>query len=169
MPGFYHLCQHQALHSTGLTGPAEVKAQMQKLTRVGALPCGWLMNVVSVQAWLLLPRAVVSGVNIATIKLEDIALFESLSRALRLRDPNVLFEVDSLILAKQLTRRHLWACRSENLIPLHQQCVHVCDALTPLRISWDIRHIYREFNQTADALPNQANDERATNGPSQFR
>ena len=59
----------QGLQSTGLTGPAEVKAQMQKLTRVGALLCGWLMNVVSVQAWLLLPRAVFSGVNVATTKL----------------------------------------------------------------------------------------------------
>ena len=76
--------------------------------------------------------------------------------------------MDSLILAKQLARRHPWACRSEILIPLHQQCVHVCDALTSLRISWDIRHINREFNQTADALSNQAIDERDSSGPSQF-
>ena len=32
----------------------------------------------------------------------------------------------------------------------------------------DIRHIYREFNQTADALSNQAIDERDTNVPSHF-
>ena len=62
----------------------------------------------------------------------------------------------------------LWACRSENLIALHQQCVHVCDSLSALHISWDIRQIYREFNQTADTLSNQAIDERDSNGFSAF-
>ena len=89
-----------------------------------------------------------------------------MSRALRLQDPHVIFEVDSLLLAKQLARHLPWACRSENLIALHQQCVHVCDSLSAVHISWDIRHIYREFNQTADALSNQAIDERDTNGSS---
>ena len=51
---------------------------------------------------------------------------------------------------------------------LHQQCVHVCDSLSALHISWDIRHIYREFNQTADTLSNQAIDERDSNGFSAF-
>ena len=37
-----------------------------------------------------------------------------------------------------------------------------------LHISWDIRHIYREFNQTADTLSNQAIDERDSNGFSAF-
>ena len=129
--------------------------------------------------WLADERGSGAGVAFATARgylgseysnnqVEYFALLECLSRALRLRDPNVLFEVDSLIPAKQLARRHPCACRSENLIPLHQQCVHVCDALTYLRISWDFRHIYREFNQTAGALSNQAIDERDTNGPSQF-
>ena len=76
--------------------------------------------------------------------------------------------MDSLLLAQQLARHHPWAYRSENLIALHQQCVHVCDALPPPHILWDIRDICREFNQTADALSNQAIDERDTNGPSQF-
>ena len=31
-------------------------------------------------------------------------------------------------------------------------------------ISWDIRHIFREFNQTADTLSNQAIDEHDSNG-----
>ena len=44
------LCQPQRLQSTGLTGPAEVKAQMQKLTRAGAPLCSWLMIVVLVLA-----------------------------------------------------------------------------------------------------------------------
>ena len=60
---------------------------------------------------------------------EYFALLQCLFRALRLQDPHVIFEVDSLILAKQLARHLPWACRSENLIALHQQCVHVCDSL----------------------------------------
>ena len=99
---------------------------------------------------------------------EYFALLQCLFRALRLQDPHVIFEVDSLILAKQLARHLPWSCRSENLIALHQQCVHVCDSLSALHISWDIRHIYREFNQTADALSNQAIDERDSNGFSAF-
>ena len=35
---------------------------------------------------------------------EYFALFQCLFRALRLQDPHVIFEVDSLILAKQLAR-----------------------------------------------------------------
>ena len=89
---------------------------------------------------------------IPTTKLNILPFFSVLFRALRLQDPHVIFEVDSLILAKQLARHLPWACRSENLIALHQQCVHVCDSLSALHISWDIRHIYREFNQTADTL-----------------
>ena len=72
-------------------------------------------------------------------------LLECLSRALSVRGPNVLFEVDSMLLAKQLARRQPWACRSENLIPVHRQCVSICDALTLLHILWDIRHKNREF------------------------
>ena len=92
----------------------------------------------------------------------------ALSRALRLQDPHVIFEVDSLLLDKQLARHLPWTCRSENLIAFHQQCVHVCDSLSALHISWDFRHIYREFNQTADALSDQAIDERDANGSSAF-
>ena len=99
---------------------------------------------------------------------DSLPFFSVLFRALRLQDPHVIFEVDSLILAKQLARHLPWACRSENLIALHQQCVHVCDSLSALHISWDIRHIYREFNQTADKLSNQAIDERDSNGFSAF-
>ena len=76
----------------------------------------------------------------------------------------LFFEVDSLILAKQLARHLPWACRSENLIALHQQCVHVCDSLSALHILWDIRPIYHEFNQTADTLSKQAIEERDSNG-----
>ena len=73
---------------------------------------------------------------------EYFALLQCLFRALRLQDPHVIFEVDSLILAKQLARHLLWACRSENLIALHQQCVRVCDSLSARHISWDIFVIF---------------------------
>ena len=69
-----------------------------------------------------------SGLNI-------FALLQCLFRALRLQDPHVIFEVDSLILAKQLARHLPWASCSENLIAIHQQCVHVCDSLSALHIS----------------------------------
>ena len=72
--------------------------------------------------------------------------------------------MDFFILAKQLARHLPWVCRSGNLIALHQQCVHVCDPLSALHISWDIRHIYLEFNQIAVTLSNQAIDERDSNG-----
>ena len=87
---------------------------------------------------------------VPTTKQIFFALLQCLFRALRLQDSHVIFEVDSLTLAKQLARHLPWACRSENLIALHQQCVHVRDSLSALHISWDIRHIYREFNQIAD-------------------
>ena len=54
------------------------------------------------------------------------------------------------------------------LIALHQQCVDVCDSFSALHISWDTRHTYREFNQTADTLSNQAIDGRDSNGFSAF-
>ena len=46
---------------------------------------------------------------------EYFALLQCLFRALRLQDPHVIFEVDSLLLAKQLARHLPWACRSEGL------------------------------------------------------
>ena len=102
---------------------------------------------------------------VPTIKLNIFALLlSSVCFALRLQDLHVIFEVDSLILAKQLARHLPWACRSENLSALHQHWVHVCDSLSALHISWDIRHIHSEFNQTADTLSNQAIDERDSNG-----
>ena len=136
-----------------------VKAPLQKLLQVGVPLCA---------------RGLGTGVAFATARgflgndysnnqTKYFALLQCLFRALRLQDPHVSFEVDSLILVKQLARHLPWACRSENHIALHQQCVHVCDSLSALHISWDTRHIYREFNQTADTLSNQAIDERDSN------
>ena len=33
-------------------------------------------------------------------------------------------------------------------------------------VKWEVRHIYREFNQTADALANAPLDDENGNGPS---
>ena len=94
--------------------------------------------------------------TIPTIKLHILLFFSVCLARCVYKILMLIFEVDSLLLAKQLARHLPWACRSESLIALHQQCVHVCDSLSALHISWDIRHIYREFNQTADTLSNQA-------------
>ena len=67
---------------------------------------------------------------IPTTKLKILLCFMLL--ALRLQDSHLIFKVDSKILAKQLARHTTWDCRSENLIALHHQCVHVCDSLSAL-------------------------------------
>ena len=101
----------------------------------------------SAAVWSADDRGLGAGVAFATARgflgkdysnnqAEYIAPLQCLCRALRLQDPHVIFEVDSLLLAKQLARHLPWACRSENLIALHQQCVHVCDSLSALHISW---------------------------------
>ena len=130
--------------------------------------CGRPMLVVWVLAELLPPRVVSLEMIILTIKLNILLFFSVCFARCVCRTLSLFFEVDSLILAKQLARHLSWACRSENLIALHQQCVHVCDSLSALHISWDIRHFYREFNQTADTLFNQAIDERDSNDFSAF-
>ena len=89
-------------------------------------------------------------------------------RALRIKDPMVVFEVDSMLLARHLAHHRPWACRSENLLQINIDCVRIGKDLSNSGVLWEIRHIYREFNQTADSLSNQAIDEQATNGPSAY-
>ena len=79
--------------------------------------------------------ATARGYDYSNNQAEYFALLQCLFRALRLQDAHVIFEVDSLILAKQLARHLPWACRSEKLIALHQQCVHVCDSLSASYLS----------------------------------
>ena len=45
-------------------------------------------------------------------------------------------------------------------------CIALGDVLTNAGISWKVRHVYREYNQTADSLANAALDDEAQNGPS---
>ena len=145
----------------GLSATADPRSHNLQISGIGACRgqgtiaetlAGW-----SAAVWSADARGLGAGIAFATARgflgndysnnqAEYFALLQCLFRALRLHDPHVIFEVDSLILVKQLARHLPWACRSENLIALHQQCVHVCDFLSARHISWDIRHIYREFN-----------------------
>lgn len=57
-----------------------------------------------------------------------------------------------------------WACRSDNRMDLHIGCVRRGEMLSDRGVLWNATHIYRESNQTTDALSNQAIDEIDTNG-----
>ena len=93
-------------------------------------------------------------------------LRECMDRAVRILDRTVVFEVDSMLLAMQMARRRPWACRSESLIGFHEVCIRLGEQLSRNNVDWLVRHVYREFNQTADALSNQAIDEQDSNGAS---
>ena len=107
-----------------------------------------------------------SNVLVSNNVAEYAGLRACMQRAAASLDPLALFEVDSMLLARHMARVSPWACRWENLFELHGDCVRLGDALEVNGTTWDIRHIYREFNQTADTLSNQAIDEQDTNGPS---
>ena len=74
-------------------------------------------------------------------------------------DPHVVFQVDSSLVANQMARHEAWACRSPDLIPLRNDCRELGQALTDAAVRWAVRHIYREYNQTADTLANEGVDE----------
>ena len=93
-------------------------------------------------------------------------LLACMAPAQRTRDPSAVFEVDSLLVARQMAHSHPWTCCSAALVDLHKQCVRVGEFLTQRDINWNVRHIYREYNQVADSLANQAIDEPDTNVPS---
>ena len=92
------------------------------------------------------------GVCVSNNVAEYAAILECFRRALHCRDAHVLFEVDSMLVARQLAKFRPSACRSENLRELHAECVRLCVCLSANGIVWNVRHIYREYNQTADAL-----------------
>ena len=115
---FVRHCQPQESQSTDLMVPAETLASW------GAAV--WSADARGLGAGLAFATARgFLGNDYSNNQAEYFALIQCLFRALRLQDPHVIFEVDSLIFAKQLARHLPWACRSENLIALHPQCVHV--------------------------------------------
>ena len=99
---------------------------------------------------------------------EYTGLLQCMTRATRIADLYVVFEVDSMLVASQMAQYQPWACRADSLLELHSRCSDLGAALTIRGVRWSCRHIYREFNQTADALSNQAIDEAWSNGPSAF-
>ena len=102
------------------------------------------------------------GERVSNNVAEYFAVRECMRRASRCQDRIVMFEVDSMLVSRQLARHQPWACRSENLIALHADCVRLQERMSANGMQWSIRHIYREFNQVADALANQAVDDQST-------
>jgi len=70
----------------------------------------------------------------------------------------VLFQVDSAIVAGHLRRFGSMACTAPDLLPLYSEALHLCTELSKAGVEWDVAHIYREFNCTADALANEGVD-----------
>jgi len=72
-----------------------------------------------------------------------------------------LFEVDSNLLAKQVQAfgRNRYACRSQALWPQWSRCTLYGKRLEQAGCAWQIRHIYREYNTTADQLANEGINE----------
>ena len=85
----------------------------------------------------------------------------------RAGDPSVVFEVDSYVVAKHMAHRNAWACKTKALKEHYKTCRAFGQELTDKGVKWEVRHIYREFNQTADGLANAALDDENGNGPSQ--
>ena len=87
-------------------------------------------------------------------------LLNCLRRAVRVGDAAAAFQVDSLLVARQMSPTDAWACRSEDLIPLRDSCRDLTRSLSEAHVRWSVQHIYREFNQSADSLANAAVDEK---------
>ena len=100
------------------------------------------------------------GVGISNNVAEYCGLLACLERAVRMLDPNVVFYVDSMLVARQMARYDTWACRCMDLVPLRNDCRHLGQALDNACIVWEVRHIFREYNQCADSLANEAVDDR---------
>ena len=80
-------------------------------------------------------------------------IYEALKRAWERAPEPCVFEVDSLLVAEQLNGNY--ACRSTDLQGTYSKCVDILKSLTARGQPWEIRHIYREYNATADALAGQ--------------
>ena len=101
----------------------------------------------------------------------NVAEYEGLKtgmqRAKRVGDKSVVFEVDSKLVAKHMAHKDAWTCKTEDLKPLYRACRKLGEELKERGIEWEVRHIYREYNQSADSLANEALDDEEGNGPSE--
>ena len=93
-------------------------------------------------------------------------LREGMLRAVRREEREIVFEVDSKLVARHMAKEVAWVCRDEELRPLYEECRLLGARLTAQGKRWEVRHIYWEFNQVADPLANQALDDPGGNGPS---
>jgi len=75
---------------------------------------------------------------------------QALLRAVRSTPEPCIFEVDSLVVANQLLG--IYGCRNPDLIPAYRECCTLLGCLTQRGQPWVLRHIYREYNATADSL-----------------
>ena len=81
------------------------------------------------------------GIGVSNNVAEYRGLHEGMRRASRRpQDKEVVFEVDSMLLAKQM--RHVWACRHDSISPIYEECCELGDKLTEMGVRWTIRHIY---------------------------
>ena len=93
-------------------------------------------------------------------------LLACMERAAREENETVIFQVDSSLVANQMAHHGAWAFRSLDLLPLRDACRQVGRILDAANVSWSVHHIYREYNQAADALANKAVDEKVAYAPS---
>ena len=109
------------------------------------------------------------GIGVTNNIAEYCGLEQVMQRALEITAPMdiVVFEVDSALVARQVQVFGIGkcACRSLNLRPSFLNCVRLGWRLTDNQIIWQIRHIYREFNQVADSLANEAIDRGDSSWP----
>ena len=102
------------------------------------------------------------GPDVSNNQAEYHGLIAAMERALATSATNdvVLFEVDTKVVARQVLRFCVgkYACKTESLKPLFLRCVGIGHRLDHAGVKWRIRHVYREFNQTADSLANEGID-----------
>ena len=73
-------------------------------------------------------------------------------RAKRVGDKSVIFEVDSKLVAKHMAHKDAWTCKTEDLKPLYRTCRRLGEELTARGITWEVRHIFREYNPKAPTV-----------------
>ena len=106
------------------------------------------------------------GAGVSNNVAEYQGLLACMERAAREENETVIFQVDSSLVANQMAHHGAWACRSLDLLPLRDACRQVVRSLNAANVSWSVHHIYREYNQAADALAKGAVDEKVAYAPS---
>ena len=73
-------------------------------------------------------------------------------------EKSVVFELSSSLIVRQMQPFGVgkYACRSPALQPVFLRCVSASHRLDNVGVTWEIRHIYGEYNREAAALAKQA-------------